>query len=177
MCRRRISRFGEQDADDIKINSESLTDSYLRITDRLLAEEFFPESTDKKNANDPMVIPRTVLLARSEVEKLKDLSDNKGKLKVTLNAGMGESYQYSAVMAMFSYIYGRYDKDSAGECSDLAVKVYDDAEKVYKESSYKDKKETDDKRFWAAAQLYKLTGGSKYKLTKKEDGSTAEPSP
>ena len=161
---RRISRFGEQDADDINIDADSLTDSYLRITDRLLAQEFFPESIDKKTWDDPMVIPRTVLLARSEIEILKDLADKKGSLKPDLNAGMGESYQYSAVMAMFSYVYEKYDKKSAGECRDLAVKVYEDAQKTYSDSSYMDKKETDDKRFWAAAQLYKLTGDKEYKL-------------
>jgi endoglucanase len=111
-----------------------------------------------------MVIPRTILLAKSEVEELKELTDKDGGIKASASFDLGGTYGYSAVMALFSYEYERFDKEYARECADIAAIVYKNAESKYEEASIKEKRDADDKRYWAAAQLYKLTGRNEYKL-------------
>ncbi|MCR4806347.1 MAG: glycoside hydrolase family 9 protein [Lachnospiraceae bacterium] len=164
----RISRFGEEDPGDLKLSADNLNRILFRATDRLLAREFFPGSIDKNTADDPMVIPRTVLLARSDMEVLREAADKKGRIKSFLNADLGTRYGYSATMAMYAYIYDKYDKKAAGEYGDLAVSVYQEAEKDYEESKDREKRSADDKRYWASAQLYKLTGRREYKTAAEE---------
>lgn len=163
----RISYFGSMDEEN-KVNRENIPDIFLRVTDRLLTGEFFPESEDGGKSVNPMVIPRTLLLAKSDIEDLKELSDKEGKIKAYINADTGIKYQYSGVMAFFSYEYRDYDKKYAGECMDIAQKVYENAEKDYKDAKAAERKKADDKRFFASAQLYKLTGKVLYKQTAEE---------
>ena len=77
----RISRFGEDEEREERINAGNFPECCLRIADRLLMGEFFPTAVDGEAASDSMVIPRTVLLAKSEVEELKDLTDKDGRIK------------------------------------------------------------------------------------------------
>ncbi len=161
----RISRFGEDESGDLRINSGNFSKSCLKVTDWLLTREFFQEALDAGSDNDPMVIPRTVLLAKAEIEKYRDLSDKDGRLKDSLSRDTGKYYQYAAVMSLFSYEYERFDRSYASECMKTAVNAYNNAEKEYSEASDKEKKALDDKRFWAAAQLYKLTGSREYRNT------------
>ena len=159
----RISRFGETAKEEEKINKGNYSYHCLSIADRLLTQEFFPASIDTEAVNDPMIIPRTVLLAKSEIDQLKEMPDENGEFKAQYSFGLSESYGYSAIMALFAYEYERFDRTYAAECLKLADTVYKRAEKDYKEKSEKDKKEADDKRYWASAQLYKLTGRNEYR--------------
>lgn len=161
----RISRFGETAKDEEKINTGNFPYHCLSVTDRLLTQEFFPAAIDTEAVDDPMIIPRTVLLAKSEVDQLKEMTDENGEFKAQYSFGLSEAYRYSAVMSLFSYEYERFDKTYAAECLELADTVYKRAEKDYKEASDKDKKEADDKRYWASAQMYKLTGRNDYRST------------
>ncbi len=157
----RISRFGE-DEPDKKADKDNFSTCCLRITDRLLTQEFFPSAIDGEAVDDPMVIPRTVLLAKSDIEELK---------KTRLSSDPGMSYKYSAVMALFSYEYERFDRAYAAECREMSAQAYDKAEKGYEKGSPKDKKAADDKRYWASAQLYKLTGEKKYRTVAEDYAS------
>ena len=148
----RISRFGE---DDGITGNDDFSSRCLKITDLLLMQEFFPSAIDREALDDPMVIPRTVLLAKAQTEELKN---------TRFSSDPGVNYQYSAIMALFSYEYERFDKKYASECRDLSSEAYDKAEKEYEKESVGEKKAIDDKRYWASAQLYKLTGENRYRV-------------
>lgn len=164
----RISRFGETAKDEEEINKGNFPYHCLSITDRLLTQEFFPSAIDTEAVDDSMIIPRTVLLAKSEIDKFKEMPDENGEFKARYSFGLSEAYRYTAIMALFAYEYERFDKVYATECLKLAEAVYKRAEKDYKEKSGKDRKEADDKRYWASAQLYKLTGRNEYRKTAEE---------
>ncbi len=161
----RISYFGESESIPVNYTYGNIRSCFLRITDCLLAQEFFPESIQPEDTKDTVIVPRTILIAKGEIDRLKDYINEKGVLKATLRADTGCYYQYSAVMALFAYEYDSYDKEYAGKCRDIAIRAYDHAQKEYDELDFSGKKQADDKRYWASAQLYKLTGVNGYRET------------
>lgn len=163
ILRERISGFLDKPAPGSDTMAGDLSGYCLGITDRLLAHEFFQDAIGESN-DDPMVIPRTILSVKPEIEAMLKLSDKDGSLKGRLSDDTGGYYQYSAVLSLFSYEYEGFDKKYASECGRVAAGVFKNAEKQYEGSSDSVKKALDDKRYWAAAQLYKLTGSREYKV-------------
>lgn len=137
----------------------------LKITDYLMSQEFFPDSISPTVNGDARVMPRTALLAKAEIDALKEHIKEDGSLKAPFSSDAGCQYMYSAVFALFAYEYGEYDNKYSRECTDIAGTVYAKAEDIYEGSSDADKKAIDDKRYWACAQLYKLTGKAEYRET------------
>ena len=160
----RLSYFGGQPIGEDTV-SEDVGQCYMRITDRLLAQEFFPEAISPGAGDDERIVPRTMLLAKSEIDILKGYYDPEGNNASFLHSNVGSQYQYAAVFAMFAYNYNKFDKAYAAECAGIAEAVYDIAEKNYERGMYSSTDTCDDKRFWASAQLYKLTGGKPYRET------------
>ena len=160
----RLSYFGGTSYDN-DINEENIQESYMRISDRLLAQEFFSSSINQDTADDPRIIPRTILLAKAETDLLKELYEKRGSDDTFLHSDMELLFQYSAVFAMMAYDYEEYDKACAKEYEEIAKNVYETAEKKHLSGLYTVNKTTDGKRFWASAQLYKLTGLKQYKET------------
>ncbi len=158
----RLSSVGEEE-DINKDTGDDMKACYLRITDHLLAQEFFPDSISPAVNGEARIIPRTMLPARVEINELRELIKEDGSFKTPLSQDIGGQYQYSAVFALFAYEYREYEKGYAGECADIAEKAFQNAEDGYADCSDPDKKNYDDKRFWASSQLYKLTGKAAYR--------------
>lgn len=157
----RLSCLGEEE-ETVSLTEDNIRECYIRITDYLLAQEFFPDSISPSVNGDARIIPRTMLLAKAEIDALKEYIKDDGSFKPPLTGDTGRQYQYSAVFALFAYEYGEYDKKYAGECAAIAEKAYLAAEDGYTGSNASEKK-SDDKRFWASSQLYKLTGKASYR--------------
>lgn len=79
---------------------------------------------------------------------------------------------FAGVMALASRVYKDFDKDFSDRCKNAAIKAYDYVEGQSTRESFKnpegistgeypDEKYRDE-RFWAACELYKITGNSKY---------------
>ena len=175
----RIKVSDEAGAGREDIDRYNLGKNFLYVTDLVLAEEFFGEQEEKANVNkkdknkddngrskkNNAVIPDSINAAKLTTDKLKKLMNEHGVLDTSLRADCGIYYQYGAVMSLFAYEYGQYDSDYAEECSVLAEASYKHAEEMYSKGSGDVKRKADDKRFWAAAQLYKLTGEPEYRET------------
>ncbi len=160
----RLSYFGGQSADE-EITEDNIGESFMRITDRILAQEFFPDAISPGTEEDERIVPRTMLLAKADMDVLKGFYNADDLSAKFLHSDTGKQYQYAAVFSMFAYNYDEFDKEYASECVKIAEAVYDIAEKNYEKGMYSATDTCDDKRFWAAAQLYKLTGKKEYKLT------------
>ncbi len=152
---------GGKDIPD-KLGANNIRESFLRITDLLLAFELFYDPLTEEGSD---TVPKQISEARAYTEILKNYINKHGVLTATLNADMGTCYQYAAVMAMFAYEYDPYDKEYAKECTKLSELVYKHTQEQYDGSSAEDKRTAEDKRYWAAAQLYKLTGKKEYRQT------------
>ena len=148
-----------------EINKDNIENCFLYITDVVLSEEFFGEHTIKNGKDINSKLPESIKTVKIQTDALSELINEHGVLDMGLRAGNETYYQYSAVMSLFAYEYGPYDKEEAGEYTKLAEASYRHAEEIYEKASVEEKKEVDDKRFWAAAQLYKLTGERNYKKT------------
>lgn len=158
----RLSNLGETEQIP-DYSGEDMGRGCLRITDYLLSQEFFPDSVSPSVDDDARVIPRTMLLAKAETDVLRDYLRDDGTFKAPFDADAGSQYMYSAVFALFAYEYMKYDAKYAKECSDIAKKACSIAEEKYSESAVSEQKALDDKRYWAVAQLYKLTGMAEYR--------------
>lgn len=158
----RLSSLGEEEETDNN-TEDDMSACYMRITDHLLAQEFFPDSISPAVNGDARIIPRTILPARAEINSLIGFLKEDGSFKAPLSEDIGGQYRYSAVFALFSYEYREYDKGFADDCADITEKAFSYAEGRYADSNNADKKSYDDKRFWASAQLYKLTGKADYR--------------
>ena len=161
----RLSSFGEADSVSGYYTKEDVGGCCLRITDYLLAQEFFPDSISPVVNGDAKIVPRTTLLAKAETDMLRDYIREDGTLKAPMADDADCLYRYSAVFALFAYEYGEYDKKYALECTAISEKAYAAAEDRYTDCSVSEKKKADDKRFWSSAQLYKLTGKKQYRDT------------
>lgn len=165
-------------SDDITENN--IRKCFLDITDTVLSREFFGSRDGKGNENkdnknkkkskkdknrDESVIsvPESIASAKLQVDALQKLVNEDGVLDKSLNEDTGTCYQYSAVMSLFAYEYEQYDREYADVCRKLSAEAFKRAEETYEKASKEDKEASDDKRFWAAAQLYKLTGEAGYK--------------
>ncbi|MCR5358061.1 MAG: glycoside hydrolase family 9 protein [Lachnospiraceae bacterium] len=161
---KRLDYFaGNKEAD--KVTEENMGQSFMRIADRLLSNEFFPDAADISLDDERKQVPKTVLIAKDDIDVLKEFFDEDEISPSFLHSDVGRQYQYAAVFAMFAYNYSEYDKAFADECTKIAQAVYDVAEDNYEKGMYSATKPCDDKRFWASAQLYKLTGIKEYRLT------------
>ncbi len=147
------------------INKDNIENCFLSITDAVLAEEFFGENTEKNGKDINREIPERIKNVKIQTDALKELINERGVLDTGIRADNDTYYQFSAVMSLFAYEYGSYDKKEADVYAKVAEASYSHAEEYYEKTSAAKKKEVDDKRFWAAAQLYKLKGGKNYKET------------
>ena len=145
-----------------KLGADTIRESFLRITDLLLAYELFYDPIEEEGSD---TVPKQISEARAYTDVLKNYINKNGVLTATLNADMGTCYQYAAVMAMFAYEYDPYDKEYAKECTKLSELAYRHTQEQYDGSAAADKRSAEDKRYWAAAQLYKLTGKKEYRQT------------
>lgn len=161
----KMSSLGEEDKVSGGYSDDNIGECFMRITDYLLAQEFFPDSISPAVNGDARVIPRTTLLARAEIDELKDYIRENGTFIKPFADEIGRQYLYSAVFALFAYEYREYDDKYSRECADIAEKAYNTAEDTYTDSLSSDRKAVDDKRYWASAQLYKLTGKPVYRET------------
>lgn len=159
----RMSSLGEDSSVTSGHTEENIGACYMRITDYLLAQEFFPDSISPVVSDKTRIIPRTTLLAKSEIDALRDCVREDGSLKAPFEEDLSAQYLYCAIFALFAYEYREYDNKYSRECTDIAEKVYDTAKEKYQKSALSDKKAVDDKRYWASAQLYKLTGKPGYR--------------
>lgn len=148
-----------------KLSGNTIRESFLRITDLLLSYEFFNDASAEE---EPDTVPKQILQAKADIDILKNYINKSGALTATLNADMGACYQYAAVMALFAYEYDPYDREYAKECAELSELAYKHTQEQYDESTAADKRTAEDKRYWAAAQLYKLTGKKEYRQTAEE---------
>lgn len=161
----RLSNLGERDSVSQSYLEEDISACYMRITDYLLAQEFFPDAISPAAEKETKIIPRTMLLAKSEMDLLKNYMRKDGSFEALLADDLGRQYQYSAVFALFAYEYKEFDKKSSQECAKIAETAYDMAEENYSSGFSRDQMEAEDERYWASAQLYKLTGKASYKET------------
>ena len=148
----RLSRFSEADMEFMGVNEDNFDRCYIRIADWLLAEIIF------NNGKENMVVSKPLILAKSEIMKLKEYYDDELGLKAPINRSSGDMYMYSAVFAMFSENCF-FDKELSKECLKIAEAVYEEADK--KNNLLK---EDYDRHFFASAQLYKLTGNNNYRI-------------
>ena len=157
----RLDHFADQPARD-DITEDNIGQCYMCITDRLLAQELFPDSVSPVVSD---TVPKTLLIAKAQIDKLREYYDEDNMTRAFLHSDTGRQYQYAAVFAMFAYDYEEYDDAYAAECTQIAGVVYGIAEQNYEKGMYSATQTCDDKRFWASAQLYKLTGEEQYKQT------------
>ncbi|MCR5507114.1 MAG: glycoside hydrolase family 9 protein [Lachnospiraceae bacterium] len=159
----RISYFGETGTEKEELDSDNTGQCILRITDYLLAQEFFPEAISPGAGNDPHIIPRTTLLAKAEVDNLMEFATKDEAIKPQVEKDTGLLYRLAGVFSLTAYEFREYDPEYAMECVDIATEAYRLAEDGYREASETDRKSFDDERYWACAQLYKLLGGKEYR--------------
>ncbi len=82
------------------------------------------------------------------------------------------TYDFAAVMAKASTLYEAYDKTFAKTCKEAAQKAMDYAEETGSDGGFKNPEgistgeypdtSTRDERYWACAELYKITSNSEY---------------
>ena len=128
----RLSNLGERDSVSQSYLEEDISACYMRITDYLLAQEFFPDAISPAAEKETKIIPRTMLLAKSEMDLLKNYMRKDGSFEALLADDLGRQYQYSAVFALFAYEYKEFDKKSSQECAKIAETAYDMAEEIRK---------------------------------------------
>ncbi len=155
----RLDYFTNNYSDPKGYTTNTLSKCYMRITDRVLAQEIFGDVLSKEDDKDN--IPLTLIQCREEIDTLKDCLDKSGNMKSTVSNDLKSQYQYSAVFALFAKEYWVYDNKYAKECLDISAKMFNDCEKKYGEN--KDTK-VDDARFWAACQLYNSLGKKNYRI-------------
>ena len=160
----RLSRLKDTVGETERLNAGNLKDCYIRIVDCILMQEFFMDAEPEDEEN----IPDVLAIAGTDTRLLQNYINKYGVLIPSLNADAGTTYQYSAVMSMFAYEYRKYDKAYSDDCLKLSELAYSHAEEMYGEASAQDRAATEDKRFWAAAQLYKAGGRSEYRKTAEE---------
>ncbi len=155
----------EQESGETGINMGNKRDTIILITDMLISYEFF----DKEliGAYDQSLISRSLELGGAYIDGLTELEAEDGGLSEGDSPDMCEDYLYSAVLAKYASDIIDYDKKRAEELTKASRRAYDKAEKLHD----KTEEETDElcgARFWAAAELYKLTGKKGYREAAEE---------
>ena len=145
-----------------RIDKDNIGKCFLEITDAVLAQEFFGNQSSGDNKTE---VPESIEASKKQIAALQALINEKGEMDSSISDDIGICFGYSAVMSLFAYEYGQYDKKYADECKALAETSYKYALETYDKVSESDRKAVDDKLFWASAQLYKLTGKAAYKET------------
>ena len=150
----RIQNYSDRKVKKIE-DVEQLNQSLMRIVDWLFTYEFLSEPTaDSK-------IPELITLAKNEIEELLVCQGDDGSIQAGEEAELAQIYRYAATMAMFAGTYEDFDASYAEECTEAAVLSWDYAEDLLNRSDLASD-DHEDERYWAAAQLYKLTGEELY---------------
>ncbi len=157
----------EQEASDEKertagfgSNVGDKRDTLMFITDMLVSYEFFDKELIE--AWDKNLVPRSLELGGAYIDSLRELENEDGGISEGDAPDICEDYLYGAVLAKYASDIIDYDKKRAEELTKAARRAFDKAEKLYD----KKEEETDElcgARFWAAAELYKLTGKKGYR--------------
>jgi len=125
--------------------------SIMQTADWLLTYEFFTEMTADSRK------PELLTLAAEGIEALRACQDEKtGSVTAGDPVTQAQTYRYAAVLSMFADAYENFDSDYAAKCQESAVLAWEYAGKQDKQENAKDE------HYWAAAQLYKLTGEASY---------------
>lgn len=151
---------------DLKINISDPTQfnrSIMQTADWLLTYEFFTKMTADSR------VPEMLTLAAKGIEALQGCQDEKtGQVMAGEPATLAQTYRYAAVISMFADAYDNIDADYAAKCKESAVLAWEYANEQTMQESAKDE------HYWAAAQLYKLTGEETY-LSVVKDYTSGEP--
>ncbi len=134
---------------------QQLNNSIMQTVDLLYTFEFLTESSENSK------IPEQILLAKSRIETIQNCLNEDGSICVDKAAELSDQYRMAAIMAMFSDTYCNFDASYSEKCAKKAELVWEYTENLLNSSDVKSN-EYNDERYWAAAQLYKLTGENSY---------------
>lgn len=133
-------------SDGIQLNR-----SIMQTTDWLLTYEFFTAATADSGT------PELLTLAKKEIERLSACQNEKtGSVTAGDPITQAQTYRYAAVFSMFADSYEDFGADYAAKCRECAILAWEYAGKQDKQENMRDE------HYWAAAQLYKLTGETSY---------------
>lgn len=150
----RLEKYAAAKAEKIE-SLEQLNQSMMRTVDWLFTYEFLSEPT----ANSK--VPELITLAKKEIEALSVCQGDDGSIQAGEEAEFAQVYRFAATMAMFAGTYEDFDAPYAKECAEAAELSWDYAEDLLNRSDIVSD-DHEDERYWAAAQLYKLTGEELY---------------
>ncbi|HOO27083.1 MAG TPA: glycoside hydrolase family 9 protein, partial [Lachnospiraceae bacterium] len=139
------------------LNAAQLNDCMMQVTDWLLTYEFLTEPSEDST------LPEVISFARQRIELLQSYQDTAdGSIHIKDITENTIYYRYAAVFAMFADIYQTFDEAYADTCREQAIAAWNYAE-ANTEALEPDSCSCDDERYWASAQLYKLTGEKEYR--------------
>ena len=130
------------------------------LTNLLMSYELYPEiealelTDSAEEAEDG--VPRIMSLGRSMMEKLCALQSSKDG---SLGGDATKTAAFAGVAGQFARLYQEYDASFAGSCRSAAEKAWSYAQK---------EKAEPDESYYAAAQLFRLTGKPQYHTFIKE---------
>lgn len=150
----RLEKYAAAKAEEIE-STEQLNQSMMHTADWLFTYEFLSEPTASSK------IPKLITLAKKEIEALSVCQGDDGSIQAGEEAELAQVYRYAAIMAMFAGTYEDFDASYAKECAEAAELSWDYAEDLLSRADMKSD-DYEDERYWAAAQLYKLTGKEIY---------------
>ncbi|MFT3982691.1 MAG: glycoside hydrolase family 9 protein [Lachnospiraceae bacterium] len=125
--------------------------SIMQTADWLLTYEYFMKTAEESGT------PELLTLAKEQIEALRACQDEKaGSITSGNPVTQAQAYRYAALLSMFADIYEEYETDYAQKCRESAAAAWEYAEKQDRQT------DAEDEHYWAAAQLYKLTGEAAY---------------
>ncbi len=174
-------------------------ENFMQIADLLLAYEFFDKELIEGGASQG-IVPASLETARLLTEKLIEPVDDGDGSEEEAELGVVDNYRFAAILAKLSGDYAGADWEASKGWKKSAVTAFKTAEKLYladvsakneelktlEGAGQKSEEQatvlreelniTRSARFWAAAELYKLTGEKGYRKIAEEEAFQEIPS-
>ena len=160
----RLSYVSQKESVTDSISENSLDEVIIGITDRLMAEQLFDMSKDGVDTGKSeglKVMPRSLIVSKAEIDAIMNALESVSNNSIADN--VSDKYELSAVFSLFAHLYSAYDKAYANEVCDKAVSLFNEAESGLEELDKLEADVLNDERYWAAAQLYKVSGSRQYR--------------